>query len=320
MKFNKAKCKVLHMGRSNLKHKYRLGREWIESRPEEKDLGVLVDEKLNMTQQGALAAHKANHILGCIRRSVASRLREVILPLYSPLVRPHLEYCIQLWRPPHNKDMDLFERYLKGPYKKAGEGLFTRACGDRTRGNGSELKKGRFRLGIRKKFFTMRVVRHWNRLPREGVDAPSLEVFNARLDGALSNLVVDQILGKGQITADKRSREKNPAENETTDDLSMLGRVVKVEKQFQRLNRVTEHWHRLSRAVVESPSLEIFRRRLDIVLGNWLLVTLLEQRLRGLDQMTSRGPFQPQPLCNSVSSTVSALVHSVILKSSLKHH
>ncbi|KFM13131.1 hypothetical protein AS27_07243, partial [Aptenodytes forsteri] len=55
--------------------------------------------------------------------------------------------------------------------------------------NGFKLKKGRFRLEIRQKFFTMRVVRHWNRLPREVVDAPSLEVFMAKLDGALSNLV-----------------------------------------------------------------------------------------------------------------------------------
>ncbi|KFR09117.1 hypothetical protein N306_11643, partial [Opisthocomus hoazin] len=55
--------------------------------------------------------------------------------------------------------------------------------------NGCKLKDGRFRLDIRKKFITMRVVRHWNRLLREAVDAPSLEVFKARLDGALSNLV-----------------------------------------------------------------------------------------------------------------------------------
>ncbi|KFW64555.1 hypothetical protein AS28_12792, partial [Pygoscelis adeliae] len=55
--------------------------------------------------------------------------------------------------------------------------------------NGFKLKEGKFRFDIRKKFFTMRVVRHWNRLPREAVDAPSLEMFKARLDGALSNLV-----------------------------------------------------------------------------------------------------------------------------------
>ncbi|KFP93841.1 hypothetical protein N329_04973, partial [Haliaeetus albicilla] len=55
--------------------------------------------------------------------------------------------------------------------------------------NGFKLKKGRFRLDIRKKFFRMKVVKHWNRLPREVVDAPSLETFKARLDGALSNLI-----------------------------------------------------------------------------------------------------------------------------------
>ena len=80
MKFNKAKCEVLHMGQGNSKHKYRLGDERTES-SSEKDLRVLIDEKLNMTQQCALAAQKANRTLGCIKSSVASRSRKVILPL-----------------------------------------------------------------------------------------------------------------------------------------------------------------------------------------------------------------------------------------------
>jgi len=95
MKHNKAKCKVLHKGKGNSMHKCRLKGEWFESSPANKNLAVLVDEKLNMTQQCALTAQNDNCILGCIKKSVASKEREVIL-LYSALVRPHLESCVWL--------------------------------------------------------------------------------------------------------------------------------------------------------------------------------------------------------------------------------
>ncbi|GAB0186003.1 hypothetical protein GRJ2_001065600 [Grus japonensis] len=103
------------MHRCNPKHDYRLGGGWIQSSPEEKDLGDWVGEKLNMSWQCVLAAQKANRVLGCITRSMASRSREVILPLYSTLMRPHLEYCIQLWGPQYQKDMDMSQESRGGP-------------------------------------------------------------------------------------------------------------------------------------------------------------------------------------------------------------
>ena len=81
------------------------------------------------------------------------------------------------------------EIILKGAYREAREEHFIRTCSNRKGGNCFKWEEGRFILYIRKKFFTMMVMRHWNRLLREVVDAPTLEAFKARLDGALSNLV-----------------------------------------------------------------------------------------------------------------------------------
>ncbi|CAM5075408.1 unnamed protein product [Natator depressus] len=95
MKFNSEKCKVMHLGINNKNFSYKLGTHQLEVTEEEKDLGVLVDHRMTMSRQCDMAVRKANVVLGCIRRGISNRDKEVLVPLYKALVRSHLEYCVQ---------------------------------------------------------------------------------------------------------------------------------------------------------------------------------------------------------------------------------
>ncbi|RMC14041.1 hypothetical protein DUI87_09128 [Hirundo rustica rustica] len=117
LKFNKGKSRVLHLGRNSPLYQHRLGIDLQESSSAEKDLGVLVGSKRSMSQQSVLVAKKASGILWGFRKGIASRLREMILPLYSALVRPHQECCVQFWAPQEKRDMEILERVQRRAMK-----------------------------------------------------------------------------------------------------------------------------------------------------------------------------------------------------------
>ena len=110
MKFNVDKCKVMHLGKNNPNYGYTMQGSTLGTTTQEKDLGVIVDNMLKPSAQCAAAAKRANRMLGMIRKGMENKTKDIIMPLYRSMVRPHLEYCVQFWSPYLKKDIALLEK------------------------------------------------------------------------------------------------------------------------------------------------------------------------------------------------------------------
>ena len=110
MLFNLWKCKCIHTGHGNVDEEYKTGDAVLGRTTQEKDLGITFSADMTVSEQCQIAASKGNQILWLIRRTITYKEKQLIAPLYKAIVRPHLEYCIQAWRPYRKKYIDKLER------------------------------------------------------------------------------------------------------------------------------------------------------------------------------------------------------------------
>ena len=103
MLLNFGKCKCIHIGHGSMDEEYKLGDVVLGRIAQERDLGVTFCADMKVSEQCQFAALKGNQILGLIRRTITYKEKQLIVPLYKAIVRPHLEYCIQAWRPYRKK-------------------------------------------------------------------------------------------------------------------------------------------------------------------------------------------------------------------------
>jgi len=225
------------MERNNTIEQYRLGADLLESSSAERDLGVLMDDKLTMSQKCALAAKKANGILEFIKQSVASRSREILLPLYSSLVMAHLEYCVEFWAPHFKTDEEILERVQRRSTKMM-KGLEHLSYEERLRElSFFSLKKRKLRVDL------VNVYKYLKQGYQEDV---------ARLFSVVPS---DRTRGSGHKLKHRKF-------------------CLKMRKNVFPLG-VIEDWSRLPRGVVVSPSLQMFITLLDTALCSLIEVNLL---------------------------------------------
>ena len=226
MELNLDKCVVMHLGLKNRKYQYTIKETALKSVEEERDLGVIVDNKLRFKKQCAKAASKANQVLGMIKRNVKSRNKEVIVKLYKGLVRPLLEYSIQAWRPYKKGDIKVLERVQKRATKMI--------------------------IGLRNKSYDERL---------KDLMLPSLEDRRARGDMIMTYKMINGFekveANRLWMTNNNRTRGHNSKLKKTRCRLDI--------RKYAFSMRVVDQWNRLKEGVVMSTSVNNFKNAYDAI-------------------------------------------------------
>ena len=231
MKFNIGKCKVMHFGGKNSEAEYNMDNIKLEVISEEKDLGVIISDSFKVSKQCAKAANKGNQILGLIKRTFISKGKNVILNLYKALVRPHLEYCVQAWRPHLVKDINIIEKVQRRVTRMIVE------CRGKTYDKRLEL------LGL-------------TTLENRRFRADMLEVFKILkgFEGISADSFFRVLCTKTRGHSLKLYKE----------------RVNKDVLKFSFGNRVIDQWNSLSEDIINTNSINSFKNRIDNYIRNKL--------------------------------------------------
>ena len=244
MFFNASKCRVMHVGRGNECYDYFMGDTLVEATREEKDLGVYINNNLSPSSHVAKVVEKANRVLGMIKRTYVNRSMENILSLYKSLVRPHLEYCVQAWRPFLQQDIDNIERVQRRATRMI-----------------SELANLEYSERLRRCNLTILEIRRHR--------ANLLEVYR------IVHGMEDLDPGKFFVFRDDREGRESRGHN-----LHILKqRFSLMVRRFCFLQRVVDHWNALSAEAVNAPTINVFKNYVDPLLKQRAGLTISQRRL-----------------------------------------
>ena len=227
MAFNIDKCKQMHIGSQNKEFSYEMNGRWITTVQQEKDLGVVVNSNMKSSHQCIEARNTANRVLGFISKSIEYKSKEVVMKCYNSLVRPHLEYCVQFWSPYSKQDILLLEKIQKRATKMIPQ-LSHLAYEDRLR----ELD-----------MFTLRSRR---------TRGDMIQVF--KMFKGIDNLDATKFFSCYSPTYVTRGHALKLKKSRCHLDV----------RKYYFTNRVVNIWNDLPAQVIESSTLDTFKKRLDL--------------------------------------------------------